>query len=103
MAQRRVTLHRSGIRAHLFLGGDRELVLFSGLVAAVLIFSCFQFWTITAGIVLWLSALWVFRRIAKEDPKMRYIYLRSLLYRRYYPARSTPFRDNRPLNLSVYK
>jgi type IV secretory pathway TrbD component len=103
MAQRRVTLHRSGVRHSLFLGGDRELVLFSGLVAAVLIFSCFQTFTIIAGIGLWVSTLWVFRRIAKADPKMRFIYLRSLQYRRYYPARSTPFRDNRPLNLSAYK
>jgi len=25
-----------------------------------------------------------------------------LLYRRYYPARSTPFRDNRRLNISAF-
>jgi type IV secretory pathway TrbD component len=36
MALRRVTIHRAGIRPHLFLGGDRELVLFSGLIAFVL-------------------------------------------------------------------
>jgi type IV secretory pathway TrbD component len=79
------------------------MVLFSGLVAAVLIFSCFQFWTILAGVILWVSTLWVFRRVAKSDPRMRFIYLRSLQYRRYYPARSTPFRDNRRLNLSAYQ
>jgi type IV secretory pathway TrbD component len=103
MAVRKVTLHRAGIRPHLFLGGDRELVLFSGLVAAVLIFSCFQLLTILAGVVLWMVTLWVFRRMAKADPRMRFIYMRSLLYRRYYPARSTPFRENRRLNLSAYK
>src|SRR4029077_7683143 len=103
MALRKVTLHRAGIRPHLFLGGDRELVLFSGLIAAVLIFSCLQFHTIVAGIILWTAALWIFRRIAKADPRMRFIYLRSLIYCRYYPARSTPFRENRRLNLSAYK
>jgi type IV secretory pathway TrbD component len=103
MALRRVTLHRAGIRPHLFLGGDRELVLFSGLVAAVLIFSCFQPLTILAGITLWLTTLWVFRRMAKADPRMRFIYMRQLIYRRYYPARSTPFRENRRLKLSAYK
>ena len=51
MALRRVTLHRAGIRPHLFLGGDRELVLFSGLIACVLIFACFQVVTILTGIV----------------------------------------------------
>jgi type IV secretory pathway TrbD component len=94
MAQRKIPLHRSGIRPHLFLGGDRELVLFSGLIAAILIFACMQPLTIVIGVSLWISALWVFRRLAKLDPLMRYIYLRSLLYRNYYPARSTPFREN---------
>lgn len=103
MSQRRITLHRAGIRPHLFLGGDRELVLFSGLIAAVLIFACFQLVPILLGITLWIVALWVFRRLAKADPRMRDIYMRSLLYRRYYPARSTPFRENMRLNISAYK
>ena len=30
------------------------------------------------------------------------VYMRQLLYRRYYPARSTPFRDNRRLNISAF-
>jgi type IV secretory pathway TrbD component len=94
MAQRKIPLYRSGIRPHLFLGGDRELVLFSGLIAAVLIFACMQFLTIVIGVSLWVGTLWIFRRLAKADPRMRYIYLRSLQYRSYYPARSTPFREN---------
>jgi type IV secretion system protein VirB3 len=79
------------------------LVLFSGLIAAVLIFACFQLVPILLGITLWIVALWVFRRLAKADPRMRDIYMRSLLYRRYYPARSTPFRENMRLNISAYK
>jgi type IV secretion system protein TrbD len=94
VAQRRIPLHRSGIRPHLFLGGDRELVLFSGLIAAVLIFACMQPLTIVIGVSLWIVALWLFRRVAKADPLMRYIYLRSLFYKNYYPARSTPWREN---------
>jgi type IV secretion system protein TrbD len=66
MSQRRITLHRAGIRPHLFLGGDRELVLFSGLIAAVLIFACMQALTILIGITLWLVTLWVFRRMEKR-------------------------------------
>jgi type IV secretion system protein VirB3 len=86
----------------LFLGGDRELVLFSGLIACVLIFACFQVVTIITGIALWMVALFCFRRMAKADPRMRYVYMRQLLYRRYYPARSRPFRDNRRLNISAF-
>ena len=102
MALRRVTLHRAGIRPHLFLGGDRELVLFSGLIACVLIFAAFQPVTIVTGIVLWMAALFFFRRLAKADPRMRCVYMRHLLYRRYYPARSTPYRDNGRPNISAF-
>jgi type IV secretion system protein VirB3 len=95
MAIRRVTLHRAGIRPHLFLGGDRELVLFSGLIATVLIFGCLRWETILAGITLWSVALFIFRRLAKADPKIRAVYMRHRLYRKYYPARSRPYRVNR--------
>jgi type IV secretory pathway TrbD component len=95
MALRRVTIHRAGIRPHLFLGGDRELVLFSGLIACVLIFGCLQFQTIVAGVVLWSVALFIFRRIAKADPLARAVFMRHRLYRRYYPARSRPYRVNK--------
>jgi type IV secretion system protein TrbD len=102
MALRQVTLHRAGIRPHLFLGGDRELVLFSGLIACVLIFACFQPLTICAGIGLWVVALFCLRRMAKADPRMRYVYMRQLLYRKYYPARSTPYRNNRRYDISAF-
>ena len=36
----------------------------------------------------------VLRLMAKADPKLRYVYLRQLLYKPYYPARSTPWRVN---------
>ncbi|MET0618557.1 MAG: VirB3 family type IV secretion system protein, partial [Luteibacter sp.] len=38
MAIRTVPIRRAGNRDNLFMGGDRELVLFSGLLAAALIF-----------------------------------------------------------------
>jgi len=94
MALRRVTIHRAGIRPHLFLGGDRELVLFSGLIAFVLTVPSFQWAAISTGIALWMVALFVLRLMAKADPRMRHVYLRQLRYRRYYPARSRPYREN---------
>jgi type IV secretion system protein TrbD len=94
MALRRVTIHRAGIRPHLFLGGDRELVLFSALLAFVLTVPSFQWASIITGIVLWLIGLFLLRRMAKADPRMRHVYLRQLRYRRYYPARSRPYRLN---------
>lgn len=94
MALRTVPIRRSGNRPNLFWGGDRELVLFAGLLAFALVFSA-QDWRATIyGIGLWLSALYVLRLMAKSDPLMRFVFLRSYRYRKFYPPRSTPFRIN---------
>lgn len=39
MALRAIPIRRAGNRENLFMGGDRELVMFSGLLAGALIFS----------------------------------------------------------------
>ncbi|MFR1533871.1 MAG: conjugal transfer protein TrbD [Bilophila wadsworthia] len=49
------------------------------------------FWT---GLTLWVFSLFVLRLMAKADPQMRFVYLRHIRYAAYYPARSTPFREN---------
>ena len=41
--------------------------------------------------------------VPKSDPKMRHVYLRHRRYKGYYPARSTPFRDNTPSQGKQYK
>jgi type IV secretory pathway TrbD component len=76
------------------MGGDRELVMFSGLLAFALIFSAQELRATLVGLLLWSGALYVFRLMGKADPKMRFVYLRHRLYRKYYPARGTPFRIN---------
>ncbi len=91
----KVQIHKSANRPNLFMGGDRELVMFIGLVAAALIFSAQKLIATVFGIALWLSSLFIFRLMAKADPKMRQVYLRSRRYKKYYPPRSTPFRNNK--------
>lgn len=76
------------------MGGDRELVMFSGLLAGALIFTSQELRATVFGAVLWFSALFLFRLMAKADPKMRHVYLRHRRYKAYYPPRSTPFREN---------
>ena len=88
-------IHRSANRTNLFMGGDRELVMFSGLLAATLIFASMNWLAAIVGVFLWVSAIYLLRLMAKSDPKMRYVYLRHIKYAPYYPARSTPFRINR--------
>jgi type IV secretion system protein VirB3 len=76
------------------MGGDRELVMFSGLLAFALIFSAQELRAAVMGLLLWFGALVVCRLMAKSDPKLRFVYFRNRRYGKYYPARSTPFRLN---------
>jgi type IV secretion system protein VirB3 len=72
----------------LLLGGDRELVLVSGILAAILIFAVMTWWSILAGAVLWLAAVAVLARMGKVDPLLRHVYVRHIRYRAFYPAKS---------------
>ena len=94
MTLRTIPIRRAGNRENLFMGGDRELVMFSGLLAGALIFSAQEIRATVFGIGLWFGALFVCRLMAKSDPKLRYVYLRHRRYKTYYPARSTPYREN---------
>ena len=103
MALRAIPIRRAGNRANLFMGGDRELVMFAGLLAAALIFSAQELRATVFGFALWFGALFAFRRMAKADPQLRHVYFRHRRYRAYYPARSTPFRDNTPSQGKQYR
>ena len=94
MALRTVPIRRSGNRHNLFMGGDREMVMFSGLLAFALIFSAQEVRATVMGLGLRTLALFLLRLMAKADPMMRFVYLRHRRYRDYYPARSTPYRVN---------
>jgi type IV secretory pathway TrbD component len=94
MALRTVPIRRVGNRTNLFMGGDRELVMLSGLMSFALVFSAMAWFATFAGIGLWTLALFAFRLMGKSDPRMRHVYLRHRRYADYYPAHSTPFRVN---------
>jgi len=94
MALRSIPIHRVANRDSLFMGGDRELVMLAGLLAAALIFTAQELRATVFGIALWFGGLFVFRLMAKSDAKMRDVYMRHRRYAKYYPPRSTPFRDN---------
>lgn len=100
---RTIPIRRAGNRDNLWMGGDRELVMFSGLLAFALIFSALELKAFIAGLVLWFGSLYVFRLMAKADPKMRFVYLRHRKYKAYYPPRSTPFRVNTTSQGNRYK
>lgn len=103
MALRTIPIRRAGNRHNLFMGGDRELVMFTGLMAFALVFSAQELRATVVGLLLWFGALYMFRKMAKSDPRMRHVYLRHRKYKPYYAARSTPFRINPTSQGKQYK
>jgi type IV secretory pathway TrbD component len=87
MPLRRV-LHRPG----LFLGGEREPVLMTAIIAGGLAVSGMITVSFLVGAAVWFACIPLLRWMAKADPQMTKVYLRQLRYRGYYPARSRPFR-----------
>ena len=88
---REITIHQSANRPNQILGGDRELVLVSVLVAVSLAFSLASWWGVALSIGFWVSAVAVFQRMGKADPMMRHVYMRHIRYRSFYPAKSGLF------------
>ncbi|EHT8580968.1 conjugal transfer protein TrbD [Salmonella enterica] len=104
MALRTIPIRRVASRTNLFMGGDRELVMFSILLAAVLIFTSQDWIAAGVGFAIWGGALALLRRMAKSDPLLRQVYLRSLKYNQpYYAPRATPFRVNTATQGKRYK
>jgi len=57
---REITIHQSANRPNQILGGDRELVLVSVLVAVSLAFSLASLWGVALSVGFWVSAVAVF-------------------------------------------
>jgi type IV secretion system protein VirB3 len=89
-ALEQTALHLSLSRPSLFLGGDRELVLLSMLVAGTLVFYVLDVLAALLGVVGWLATLMVLRRAARYDPRLREVYLRHRRYQAHYPPFSSP-------------
>ncbi len=87
---REVMIHQSANRPNLLMGCDRELLLFSALIAAILAFSLATWWGVLTGVVFWVFAVAVLSRMAKADPLMRKVYVRHVKYQSYYPASPRP-------------
>ena len=86
---RTVPIHRSLHRINTFMGGDREVVMCSALIAFVSVFFGQSFFSLFVGVGFWLVVLTFARIINKADPLMRKVYLSNLRFRQgYFPATS---------------
>jgi type IV secretion system protein TrbD len=88
----RARIHRALSRPTLLFGADRELVLFTGLLAVILVFVVLTLVSAVLGAVIWIVVVGILRMMAKADPLMRHIYVRHIKYRPYYRPTSTPWR-----------
>lgn len=93
-ALERVAIHRALTRSNLFLGCDRELVMFAGLLAGTMVFYAWDIRSAVVGALFWFFSVYMLRLMAKHDPKLRGIFMRHRIYKAYYPPHATPWRNN---------
>ena len=96
---RQTKVHRALHRPQLILGGERELTLFSALVAGGIAVASLNIISALVGGVIWGFCLYGLRRMAKADPAMSKIYVRHRKYADHYPAFSRPWRKGARPNL----
>jgi type IV secretion system protein VirB3 len=88
---REIVIHPSVNRPNQILGGDRELVLLTLLIAASLAFSLPTLWGVGLAVGYWIGAVAVLQRMGKADPMLRQVYLRHIRCRSFYPAKGALF------------
>jgi type IV secretion system protein VirB3 len=81
-----VRVRQALLRPMLILGGERELVFTSGMLAAILVLAFGDVVLAAVGIAFWSIVLVVLQRMAKYDPQLSRVYIRHLNKRIYYPA-----------------
>jgi len=89
---RQTVIHRALHRPQIIMGGERELTLFSMLIAGGLIVSALNLIASVLGVIIWLFCIYGLRRMAKIDPQMSKVYQRQIPYAHYYAPFSRPFR-----------
>lgn len=92
MEQTTHIIHQSLHRHNLVLGGERDLVMGSALLA--LLVGVGGMTLISGGMALtfWLFTLFVLRRMAKVDPMLSRVWLRHVKQQDFYSSRSSRWR-----------
>jgi type IV secretion system protein VirB3 len=88
----RSRIHRALSRPNLLLGADRELVLLTGLAAAISAFVVLTWFSVLFGIAIWIGVVAALRMMAKADPMMRRVYVRHIGYQPTYRPTSSSWR-----------
>lgn len=89
---RLLPIRRSLHRHSLVMGGERELVMLSALLAMLVGVGGMSWSSSIVAVAFWLVALFVLRRMAKADPCMSKVWMTHVKQQDFYPARSKPWR-----------
>jgi type IV secretory pathway TrbD component len=81
-------IHPSINRQHLLLGASRELVIFTAMMAFAIVIALMSLQGLAIAAGFWLSTLVLLRIMAKQDPLMWRVFLRSRGHKPFYPAKS---------------
>lgn len=73
-------------RGHLFLGGERPLVLMTATMTLIMVVMLQDRYAAITGIILWVVLTRIFKLLAKYDPVMSVVYQRYASHPRFYAS-----------------
>jgi type IV secretory pathway TrbD component len=79
-------VRQSLLRPHLIFGGERELVLASGMLCLMAVYAIQISWLVIVPILGEVAVLAILPRMAKSDPQLSKVYIRHVNKKIYYPA-----------------
>ena len=88
ISQKRITpLFQSLTRPILMLGGERENIILSACLALMLWTAGRDIFAIILALLIWFVGLITSKVVAKKDPWATKVFIKSLQYQDFYPAR----------------
>ena len=90
---RTVPIRQSLHRHNLVFGAEREIVMFSALIALLVGIGGMTLISGMSASLFWLGSIFILRLMAKSDPQMSQVWMRHLKQQGLYPARSPRWRS----------
>lgn len=92
MEARKIPIHQSLHRHNFVLGAERELVMTSALIALLVGVGGMTWIAAGCAGAFWITAVFVLRRMAKSDPLMSKVWMRSIKQQDYYSSKASRWR-----------
>ena len=90
---RTVPIRQSLHRHNLVFGAEREIVMFSALIALLVGIGGMTLISGVSACLFWLGSIFILRLMAKSDPQMSKVWMRHLKQQDLYLARSPRWRS----------